>query len=247
MMAALAFRERFPGRGAVFYALLLGMVTPGIILGLGFRLFADQIGLPTGWRTTGLLTHIAWTMPFGFIVFLVFLNRFDRTIEEAAAVLGASAWTTFRTVTLPVLAPAVLASLLFGFTLSFDEIQRSSLVLGRDQTLPIAIIGATTVRITPVLYALGSLIALVSFALVAFYLLFFERERRRYLRHACRSRTRRTTDMDAAPGPEQRGGNSSVTYRISVDTGGTFTDVVVADADGEAEHRQGADDAPPRV
>lgn len=180
LMAALAFRERFRGRGIAFYVLLLGMVTPGIILGLGFRLFADQIGLPTGWKTTGLLTHIAWTMPFGFIVFLVFLNRFDRTIEEAASVLGADSWTVFRTVTLPVLAPGVLASLLFGFTLSFDEIQRSSLVLGRDQTLPIAIIGATTVRITPVLYALGSLIALVSFCFVAFYLLFFERERRRF-------------------------------------------------------------------
>ncbi len=180
LMAALAFRERFRGRGIAFYLLLLGMVTPGIILGRGFRLFADQIGLPTGWKTTGLLTHIAWTMPFGFIVFLVFLNRFDRTIEEAASVLGADSWTVFRTVTLPVLAPGVLASLLFGFTLSFDEIQRSSLVLGRDQTLPIAIIGATTVRITPVLYALGSLIALVSFAFVAFYLLFFERERRRF-------------------------------------------------------------------
>lgn len=180
LMAALAFRERFKGRGVAFYLLLLGMVTPGIILGLGFRLFADQIGLPTGWKTTGLLTHIAWTMPFGFIVFLVFLNRFDRTIEEAASVLGADSWAVFRTVTLPVLAPGVLASLLFGFTLSFDEIQRSALVLGRDQTLPIAIIGATTVRITPVLYALGSLIALVSFAFVAFYLLFFERERRRF-------------------------------------------------------------------
>lgn len=180
LMAALAFRQRFPGRGPLFYVLLLGMVTPGIILGLGFRLFADQISLPTGWSTTGLLTHVAWTMPFGFIVFLVFLNRFDHTIEEAASVLGASPWTIFRTVTLPVLAPGVLASTLFGFTLSFDEIQRSSLVMGRDQTLPIAIIGATTVRITPVLYALGSLIALVSFVFVAFYLLFFERERRRF-------------------------------------------------------------------
>ncbi len=180
LMAALALRERFTGRDSLFYILLLGMVTPGIILGLGFRLFADQIGLPTGWKTTGLLTHIAWTMPFGFIVFLIFLNRFDRTIEEAASVLGANGWTVFRTVTLPVLAPAVLASLLFGFTLSFDEIQRSSLVLGSDQTLPIAIIGATTVRITPVLYALGSLIALFSFVLVAFYLLVFERERRRF-------------------------------------------------------------------
>jgi putative spermidine/putrescine transport system permease protein len=180
LMAAMAFRERFRGRGLIFYVLLLGMVTPGIILGLGFRLFADQINLPTGWWTTGLLVHIVWTMPFGFIVFLVFLNRFDRTIEEAAAVLGASSWTVFRTVTLPVLAPGVLASVLFGFTLSFDELQRSSLVLGRDQTLPIAIIGATTVRITPVIYALGSLIALVSFVLIALYLLFFERERRRF-------------------------------------------------------------------
>ena len=67
LMAALAFRERFRGRGVVFYLLLLGMVTPGIIVGLGFRLFADQIGLPTGWKTTGLLTHIAWTMPFGVL------------------------------------------------------------------------------------------------------------------------------------------------------------------------------------
>lgn len=180
LMAALAFRERFRGRGLMFYVLLLGMVTPGIILGLGFRLFADQISLPTGWNTTGILTHIAWTMPFGFIVFLIFLNRFDRTIEEAASMLGANTWTVFRTVTLPVLMPAVLASLLFGFTLSFDEIQRSSLVLGSDQTLPIAIIGATTVRITPVLYALGSLIALVSFVFVAIYLLLVERESRKF-------------------------------------------------------------------
>jgi putative spermidine/putrescine transport system permease protein len=180
LMAALAFRNQFRGRGLIFYVLLLGMITPGIILGLGFRLFADQINLPTGWYTTGLLIHVAWTMPFGFIVFLVFLNRYDRTIEEAAAVLGASPFRVFRTVTLPVLAPAVLASLLFGFTLSFDEIQRSSLVLGRDQTLPIAIIGATTVRITPVIYALGSLIAMTSFAVVVLYLLFFERERRRF-------------------------------------------------------------------
>ena len=53
--------------------------------------------------------------------------------------------------------------------------------------------------------------------------------------------------MDAAPGPGNAEGYSSVTYRISVDIGGTFTDVVVADAEGKLEHQQGADDAPPRV
>jgi hypothetical protein len=66
--------------------------------------------------------------------------------------------------------------------------------------LPIAIIGATTVRITPVLYALGSLIALVSFALVAFYLLFFERERRRFYGTPV-IEDEEETDMDVAPGP----------------------------------------------
>lgn len=179
LMAALAFRRRFRGRGPLFYLLLLGMLTPGVILGLGMRLFADQIGLEPHWYTTGLLVHVAWTMPFGFIVFLIFLNRYDVSVEEAAASLGASRWTVFRTVTLPLLAPGVMGSLLFGFTLSLDEVQRSSFVMGRDQTLPMELIAVTGVRITPVVYALGTLIAAVSFIFLALYLVGFERERRR--------------------------------------------------------------------
>lgn len=179
LMAALAFRRRFRGRGALFYVLLLGMLTPGVILGLGMRLFADQLGMQAHWYTTGLLLHVAWTMPFGFIVFLIFLNRYDESVEEAAASLGASRWTVFRTVTLPLLAPGVMGSLLFGFTLSLDEVQRSSFVMGQDQTLPMELIAVTGVRITPVVYALGTLIAVVSFAFLALYFLGFERERRK--------------------------------------------------------------------
>jgi putative spermidine/putrescine transport system permease protein len=179
LMAALAFRRRFRGRGPLFYVLLLGMLTPGVILGLGMRLFADELGMQAHWYTTGLLLHVAWTMPFGFIVFLIFLNRYDESVEEAAASLGASRWTVFRTVTLPLLAPGVMGSLLFGFTLSLDEVQRSSFVMGQDQTLPMELLAVTGVRITPVVYALGSLIAVVSFAFLALYFLGFERERRK--------------------------------------------------------------------
>jgi putative spermidine/putrescine transport system permease protein len=179
LMAALAFRRHFRGRGPLFYLLLLGMLSPGVILGLGMRLFADQLGLQAHWYTTGLLLHVAWTMPFGFIVFLIFLSRYDESVEQAAAVLGASRWTVFRTVTLPLLAPGVMGSLLFGFTLSFDEVQRSGFVLGQDQTLPRELLAVTGVRITPVVYALGSVIAIVSFAFLAFYFMVFERERRR--------------------------------------------------------------------
>lgn len=179
LMAALAFRRRFRGRGPLFYLLLLGMLTPGVILGLGMRLLADQLGLGAHWYTTGLLLHVAWTMPFGFIVFLIFLNRYDSSVEEAAALLGASPWTVFRTVTLPILAPGVMASLLFGFTLSLDEVQRSSFVMGQDQTLPMELIAVTGVRTTPVVYALGTIIALVSFVLLAIYVLSFERGARK--------------------------------------------------------------------
>ncbi|MDO8211742.1 ABC transporter permease [Conexibacter sp. CPCC 206217] len=179
LMAALAFRRAFRGRGPLFYVLLLGMLTPGVILGLGMRLFADEVGLDAHWYTTGLLLHVAWTMPFGFIVFLIFLNRYDDSVEEAAASLGASRWTVFRTITLPLLAPGVMGSLLFGFTLSLDEVQRSSFVMGNDQTLPMELLAVTGVRITPVVYALGSLIAVASFAFLALYFVGFERERRR--------------------------------------------------------------------
>lgn len=94
--------------------------------------------------------------------------------------LGASRWMVFRTVTLPILRPAIMGSLLFGFTLSFDEIQRSSLALGRSQNLPMELLASVSVRISPVVYALGTLVALTSLVLVALYVLAFERQRKKF-------------------------------------------------------------------
>lgn len=179
LAAAMAFRRQFRGRNPIFFVLLLGMIAPGIVIGLGIRLAATTVGMEPRWYSTGLLVHVAWALPFSFIVFLIFLNRFDRQIEEAAAMLGASPARVFRQITLPILRPAVLGSLLFGFTLSFDELQRSALALGQDVTLPRALVSVTTIRVTPVVYALGTTIAVASLLLVVAYLLFFERERRR--------------------------------------------------------------------
>lgn len=180
LAAALAFRNRFPAKGVLFYFLLLGMLVPGISLGLGARLFVNMVDIPARWYTTGILVHVAWTMPFGFIVFLIFLNRYDKSVEEAASMLGASPFKVFRTITLPMLRPAIMGSLLFAFTLSFDEVQRSALVLGRDQNLPLELLASTTVRISPVVYALGTLIAFASLLLVFVYLIMFERQRRKF-------------------------------------------------------------------
>jgi putative spermidine/putrescine transport system permease protein len=179
LMAALAFRRSFRGKAAMFYFLMLGMLIPGIAGGLGLRLLSDELDISARWYTTGVASHVAWTAPFCFVVFLIFLQRFDRDLEEAAATLGARPRRVLLTITLPILRPAVLASLLFAFTLSFDESQRSFLAFGPDQTLPNALASVTTIRITPVVYALGALIVGISLAVVTVYVAAFERERSR--------------------------------------------------------------------
>jgi putative spermidine/putrescine transport system permease protein len=171
MMAAQAFRRRFRGSGVVFYLWLLGIIVPGITVSLGLALVFQRLEIPLHWLTTGLAVHVMWTLPFSLIVFLMFYNRFDSSIEDAALTLGANRWQTFRHVTLPVMQPAVLTSLLFGFTLSLDEFQRSLLITGHEQTLPLMVMASVTTRVTPSLYALGTITTLLSFAVVAAYLI----------------------------------------------------------------------------
>jgi putative spermidine/putrescine transport system permease protein len=178
-MGAMGFRRGFKGAKGVFYLWLLGIIVPGITLSLGLALFFQRMNVPLHWYSTTLLVHVVWTLPFALIVFLMFFNRFDTSLEDAALVLGATPWKTFWHVTFPVLQPAVLTAMLFAFTLSLDEFQRSLLVTGPVQTLPLMIIGSVTTRITPEIYALGSITTLGSFLLVGAYLLFMTRSLRR--------------------------------------------------------------------
>jgi putative spermidine/putrescine transport system permease protein len=170
LMAAQAFRRRFRGSNTVFYVWLLGIIVPGITVSLGLALVVQSLGIVPHWLTTGLAVHVIWTLPFSLVVFLMFFNRFNSTLEDAALTLGATRWQTFRYVTLPLMQPAVLTSMLFAFTLSLDEFQRSLLVTGTEQTLPLMVMASVTTRITPTLYALGTLTTLLSFAVVATYL-----------------------------------------------------------------------------
>ena len=184
LMAAQAFRRRFRGSGVVFYLWLLGIIVPGITVSLGLSLVFQRLGIPVHWLTTGLAVHVMWTLPFSLVVCLMFFNRFDASLEDAALTLGATPWQTFRHVTLPLMQPAVLTSLLFGFTLSLDEFQRSLLIAGTEQTLPLMVMASVTTRVTPTLYALGTLTTLLSFAVVGAYLLLLTYSLRRSARTA---------------------------------------------------------------
>jgi putative spermidine/putrescine transport system permease protein len=166
LVTAIPFRRQFHGSAALFYFLLLGAVTPGLALGVGYALLAQELDLKLSLLTSGLAAHVAWTFPFAFVVMLITFNRFDRALEEASRTLGATEWTTFRRVTLPLVVPGLLTAALFSFTLSFDEYIRSQFAAGVDQTLPLKILGLLGGRVTPALYALGSLTTAVSIVVV---------------------------------------------------------------------------------
>ena len=103
-------------------------------------------------------------------MFAIF-NRFDSRYEEAARDLGATPWQTLRYVILPIILPSVIGVGLFGFTLSWDEIARSSQAMGEHNTLPMELQALTTTVTTPEIYALGTATTGVSFGVIALALL----------------------------------------------------------------------------
>ena len=171
VMAGLAFRKRFFGSAVLFYAAITSLVIPSILISLGVGLIFNQLGLKVHWATPGFGSQLTWTLPFGLLIMFAVFNRFDKSYEEAARDQGATAWQTIRHVVLPIIAPSLIGIALFGFTLSYDEFARTLLTAGSYNTLPLEIFGMTTNVTTPVIYALGTLTTLFSFAIIAVFLL----------------------------------------------------------------------------
>jgi putative spermidine/putrescine transport system permease protein len=189
--AGMAFRRPFRGASILFYTAIASLIMPSIITSLGialeFRLIDDfmikhgvDVGLgrwAEGWTTamglftSGLGAHLTWTLPFGLLIMFAIFNRFDGRLEEAARDLGATPWQTFRHVVLPIILPSVIGIGLFGFTLSWDELARSSQAIGSVNTLPLELQGLTTTVTKPDIYALGTLTSAVSFLVISFALI----------------------------------------------------------------------------
>lgn len=166
---AQVFRRRFRGSGIVFYLIVLGMMVPGVLVGLGMALVANTLGLDRHWWSTAFVLHVVYTFPFAFLVMLAIFNRFDESVEEAAWSLGVSPARTFRKITFPLIFPGVLSAMLFAFTLSYDEFSRTLFASGRDLTLPLAIYGTFSVEVHPNVFAFGVLTTIFSFALLGIY------------------------------------------------------------------------------
>ena len=183
VLAGLAFRKKLAGGNALFFIAVASLIMPSIIVSLGigleFRLLDTGIkkaleafgmtgalegyGTSLGLFTSALGAHLTWTLPFGLLIMFAIFNRFEPAYEEAARDLGATPWQGFRHVVLPLIAPAVVGVGMFGFTLSWDEIARTSQAIGDVNTLPLELQGLTTTVTTPSIYALGTVTTLVSF------------------------------------------------------------------------------------
>ncbi len=124
------------------------------------------VGLDNQWFSSALAGHLTWTLPFAFLIMLGIFGRFNPAYEEAARDLGASEMTTFWQIVFPLIASSVIGVGLLGFTLSYDEFTRTSLISGETNTLPLEIFGMTTNVTSPALYALGTLTTVFSFVLI---------------------------------------------------------------------------------
>jgi putative spermidine/putrescine transport system permease protein len=182
VLAGLAFRKRLRGGNALFYVTVASLIMPSIIVSLGiglqFRLLdtgiksvlpdsmLENYGTALGLLTSALGAHLTWTLPFGLLIMFAVFNRFNPAYEEAARDLGATPWQTFRHVVLPLIGPSVVGIGMFGFTLSWDEIARTSQAIGDVNTLPLELQGLTSTVTTPSIYALGTVTTVVSFLVI---------------------------------------------------------------------------------
>ena len=183
VLAGLAFRKKLAGANLLFFVVVASLIMPSIIVSLGIglefrlldtalKLLLEALGLQSqlenygtslGLYTSALGAHLTWTLPFGLLIMFAVFNRFNPAYEEAARDLGATPWQGFRHVVLPLIAPSVVGIGMFGFTLSWDEIARTSQAIGDVNTLPLELQGLTTTVTTPSIYALGTVTMVVSF------------------------------------------------------------------------------------
>lgn len=177
--AGLGFRRRFPGAGLLFYVAIASLVMPSLLVGFGIGLGFQTLGLPQGLWTSALGAQLTWTLPFGLLTMFAVVARFNRTYEEAATDLGATAWQRLRYVTLPILAPGIVGVAVGAFTLSYDEYARTALTIGSRNTLPLEIYAMLSSDSSPVLFAIGTLTTVVSFALIGITMALVLRMQRR--------------------------------------------------------------------
>ncbi len=154
----------------------LPLFIPGMAMGAAeFIFLRPMLGLTLGlWSI--FLGHIVFAFPFSLLIVLVLTTRFDRRLIEAAADLGASGWRIFWDIEMPILRPGIIGAGIFGFLLSFNEVQRSIFLRGTSTTMPIWnwTMASSQQSQVPIIFSLETIVLAIALPLLAglFWLLF---------------------------------------------------------------------------
>jgi spermidine/putrescine transport system permease protein len=161
-------RYRFRGSGSTNLIMFATMSSPELIMGASLLTLFVSLGAGLG-AVTITIAHIMFSISFVATVVRARVITLDRSIEEAAADLGATPWTTFWKITFPIILPAVFSGLMLAFALSIDDFVVTNFTAGTTVTFPLWIWGATRVGLPPqvnvmgtLIFAVGVLIAVVS-------------------------------------------------------------------------------------
>jgi spermidine/putrescine transport system permease protein len=158
MLIALALvRYGFRGRGVTNLLIFLPLSSPEIVLGASLLTLFLNLKVVFGFWTI-LIAHVMFCISFAVVTVKARLIGFDRHLEEAAMDLGANEWATFRKVTLPLIAPAILAALLLCLAISIDDFVVTYFNAGPRTTFPLFVWGAARVGAPPQVNVIGTVI-----------------------------------------------------------------------------------------
>jgi len=148
---------RFRGKAFIEQVIFLNIAAPEIVLGASLLGLFVTLNLARGFLTL-VLAHVAFCIAYVMVTVRARMAGFDSSLEEAAQDLGASSWVTFRTITLPLILPGVLAGALMSFALSIDDFVTSNFVGGASVPFPVWVYGATRIGIPPQVFVFGTAI-----------------------------------------------------------------------------------------
>jgi spermidine/putrescine transport system permease protein len=180
-MALSLVRYGFRGRGVVDMLVFLPLATPEVVLGAALLALFLTMAFNTGFATI-VIAHAMFTISYVVVTVKARLEGMDRHIEEAAMDLGATEWTTFRKITLPMIAPGVAAAALLASAISVDDYVITSFNAGQTQTFPLFIFGATRQGVPPEVNVLASALLFVVLILMGLNVLLQRRLAARSLR-----------------------------------------------------------------
>jgi spermidine/putrescine transport system permease protein len=165
LIALALVRYGFCGRGVTNLLIFLPMTTPEVVLGASLLALFLNLGVATGFWTI-FIAHVMFCISFVVVTVKARIIGFDRHLEEAAMDLGANEWTTFRKVTLPIIAPGIVAGALIAFALSVDDFVITNFNAGAEVTFPLYVWGAARVGVPPQVNVIGTMIFLVAVTLM---------------------------------------------------------------------------------